>query len=153
MPTGKTPARVSRARWIVLAAVLAALLRPGAADPAAAAAFERIQVGPATLWVEMALTLEAQTQGLMHRDHLPWDEGMLFVYERPQHLSFWMKDTKIPLDIAFISVEGVILEILSMEPLSERTYRSRAPALYALEVNRGWFRKNGVKVGDRIRIR
>ncbi len=153
MPTGKTPARISRIRWIVLAAVLAALLRPGAADPAAAAAVEKIQVGPATLWVEMALTLEAQVRGLMHRDHLPWDEGMLFVYEKPQHLSFWMKDTTIPLDIAFISAEGVILEIHSMEPLSERTYRSRAPALYALEVNRGWFRKNGVKVGDRIRIR
>jgi hypothetical protein len=88
----------------------------------------------------------------MFRDALPRDQGMLFVYDYPQHLTFWMKNTTVPLDIAFISAENRIEEILAMTPLSEKIYRSRKPALFALEVNRGWFRKNGVKVGDRIRF-
>lgn len=112
----------------------------------------RMGVGSTTLQVEIALTPEAQSQGLMFRDSLPWDQGMLFVYDHPQHLTFWMKNTTIPLDIAFISAEGRIEEILTMTPLTEKIYRSSRPALYALEVNRGWFRKKGVKVGDRIRF-
>jgi hypothetical protein len=112
----------------------------------------RMGVGSTTLQVEIALTPESQSQGLMFRDSLPWDQGMLFVYDRPQHLTFWMKNTTIPLDIAFISAEGRIEEILTMTPLTEKIYRSSRPALYALEVNRGWFRKKGVKVGDRIRF-
>ncbi|MCX5833389.1 MAG: DUF192 domain-containing protein [Deltaproteobacteria bacterium] len=112
----------------------------------------RISVGAAVLWVEVASTPEAQTRGLMFRESLPWDRGMLFVYEKPQYLAFWMKNTTIPLDIAFISADGRIAQIRSLIPLSEKTRSSRAPALYALEVNRGWFRKKGIKVGDKIRF-
>jgi uncharacterized membrane protein (UPF0127 family) len=112
----------------------------------------RISVGPAVLRVEVVSTPEAQARGLMFRKSLPWDRGMLFVYEKPQHLDFWMKNTTIPLDIAFISADGMITEILPLTPLSEKTRSSRSPALYALEVNRGWFKKKGVKVGHRIRF-
>jgi hypothetical protein len=112
----------------------------------------RIYVGSAILEVEVVSTPETQARGLMFRDSLPWDQGMLFVYDKLQPLAFWMKNTTIPLDIAFISAEGMIVEIFSMTPLSEKTRSSRAPALYALEVNLGWFRKNGIKVGDRIRF-
>ena len=112
----------------------------------------RISVGSAVLRVEVVSTPEAQARGLMFRKSLPWDRGMLFVYDKPQHLAFWMKNTTIPLDIAFISAEGMITEILPLTPLSEMTCSSRSPALYALEVNRGWFRKKGVKVGDKIRF-
>ncbi len=112
----------------------------------------RISVGSAVLWVEIVTTPDAQARGLMFRKSLPWDQGMLFVYEQPQRLDFWMKNTTIPLDIAFISVDGMIAEIYSLTPLSEKARSSRAPALYALEVNRGWFKKKGVKVGDKIRF-
>jgi uncharacterized membrane protein (UPF0127 family) len=112
----------------------------------------KISVGSAVLWVEVASTSEDQARGLMFRESLPWGQGMLFVYEKPQYLGFWMKNTTIPLDIAFISADGRIAEILALSPLSEKTCRSRTPALYALEVNRGWFRKNGIKVGDKIRF-
>ncbi|MGB4547876.1 MAG: DUF192 domain-containing protein [Syntrophales bacterium] len=123
-----------------------------AGTPAGESGLATITVGSSTLRVEIALTPEAQSLGLMFRDSLPWDRGMLFVYDRPQHLAFWMKNTTIPLDIAFISADGRIEEILAMTPLTEKIYRSGVPALYALEVNRGWFRKKGVKVGDRIRF-
>jgi len=112
----------------------------------------KLSVGHAILWVEVACTADAQARGLMFRKSLPWDRGMLFVYEKPQRLDFWMKNTTIPLDIAFISADGIIAEILSLTPRSEKARRSRAPALYALEVNRGWFKKKGVKVGDKIRF-
>jgi uncharacterized membrane protein (UPF0127 family) len=122
------------------------------ATPPADSRLAGISVGSAVLWVEIASTPEAQTRGLMFRKSLPWDRGMLFVYEKPQHLDFWMKNTTIPLDIAFISADGMITEILPLTPLSEKTCSSRSLALYALEVNRGWFRKKGVKVGDKIRF-
>ncbi len=112
----------------------------------------RISVGSAVLWVEVVSTPEVQARGLMFRESLPWNRGMLFVYEKAQHLAFWMKNTTIPLDIAFISADGMITEILPLTPLSEKTCSSRSPVLYALEVNRGWFRKKGVKVGDKIRF-
>lgn len=112
----------------------------------------RISVGSAVLWVEVVTTPDAQARGLMFRKSLPWDQGMLFVYDRPQRLDFWMKNTTIPLDIAFISADGMIAEIYSLTPLSEKARSSRTPALCALEVNRGWFKKKGVKVGDKIRF-
>ncbi|HPC75022.1 MAG TPA: DUF192 domain-containing protein [Syntrophales bacterium] len=118
-----------------------------AGTPAGESGLATITVGSSTLRVEIALTPEAQSLGLMFRDSLPWDRGMLFVYDRPQHLAFWMKNTTIPLDIAFISADGRIEEILAMTPLTEKIYRSGVPALYALEVNRGWFRKKGSRSG------
>ena len=112
----------------------------------------KISVGSAVLWVEVVSTPDEQARGLMFRKSLPWNRGMLFVYEKPQLLDFWMKNTTIPLDIAFISADGMITEILSLTPLSEKTRSSRSPALCALEVNRGWFKKKGVKVGHRLRF-
>jgi len=89
----------------------------------------------------------------MHRRQMPQDEGMLFVFEYPQPLSFWMKNTYLPLDIAFVSKDGTILNILRMEPLNEvPRYLSRGPALYAIEANAGWFQNNGIKPGDRVRF-
>lgn len=138
---------------VLLTVMSVIFFHPSKTHPAGPPApLEKIHIGYSVLWVEIALTPEAQSQGLMFRESLPWDQGMLFVYDRPQHLTFWMKNTTIPLDIAFISAEGRIEEILAMTPLTEKIYRSSRPALYALEVNRGWFRKKGVKVGDHIRF-
>lgn len=111
-----------------------------------------LEVGGVPVRVEVADTPDERRRGLMHRDSLPADQGMLFVYPEEQTLSFWMRDTGLPLDIAFIDRRGVIVDIQQMEPYTEELYRSRSPALYALEMNRGWFEAHGVEVGDRVRF-
>jgi len=87
----------------------------------------------------------------MFRRSLPEDEGMLFVFEEPQMLEFWMKNTYVPLDIAFIASDGRILNIEAMKPLDDGPrYRSKGSARYAVEANRGWFDRHGVKPGDQV---
>lgn len=100
--------------------------------------------------VEVAETLEEQRRGLMHRDRLPPDHGMLFVYDADQRLSFWMKNTHIPLSIAFISKDGRILEIHDMEPESLRSIESSRSVRYALELNQGAFERIGADVGSLV---
>ena len=101
------------------------------------------------LTIELATTPEARTCGLSLRDSLPANRGMLFVYAEPEILTFWMKNTRMPLSIAFIDTAGRIVSIQKMNPFPITTiYASPVPALYALEVNQGWFEENGVGVGD-----
>ena len=102
--------------------------------------------------VEVARTEEEKSQGLMFRDKLGPDEGMLFIYEREDFLSFWMKNTPLRLSIAFLDQRGKIVDIQDMEPFNLRTHTSARPALFALEMNQGWFKKNGVKVGDVVQM-
>ncbi|NWF55942.1 MAG: DUF192 domain-containing protein [Syntrophaceae bacterium] len=102
--------------------------------------------------VEVARTEEEKARGLMFRDKLGIDEGMLFVYEKEEFLTFWMKNTLLPLSIAFIDRKGMIVDIQDMEPFSLRTHTSARPARYALEMNKNWFRKNGVQPGDMVKI-
>jgi uncharacterized membrane protein (UPF0127 family) len=97
--------------------------------------------------IEMPLFLEL---GLMFRESLGKDCGMLFVFDESAERSFYMKNTKIPLDIAFINENGIIETIKELTPLDETLVTSDAKVLYALEVNRGWFNSHGVKVGDKI---
>lgn len=113
----------------------------------------KLMVGQSVLWVEAADNPLARERGLMFRKSLPWDEGMLFIFEYPQMQSFWMKNTYLPLDIAFISDRGVIINILTMRPLDEGPrYLSQGPALYVIETNAGWFAKNNIKTGDKIKF-
>lgn len=101
--------------------------------------------------VEVSDRPESRARGLMFREELALDEGMLFVFDREQYLSFWMKDTLIPLSIAFVDRTGIIFQIEDMEPLDAETmHRSSQPARYALEMNQGWFERNGVEAGDRV---
>ena len=100
--------------------------------------------------VETADTQETQEKGLMGRESLDEDRGMLFVYDRDSRKSFWMKNTKIPLSIAYIGADGTIREIYDMEPLSTRTVDSRYSVRYALEVNQGAFERHGIKAGDKV---
>ena len=100
--------------------------------------------------VETADTQEAQEKGLMGRESLDEDRGMLFVYDRDSRKSFWMKNTKIPLSIAYIGADGTIREIYDMEPLSTRTVDSKYSVRYALEVNQGAFQRHGIKTGDKV---
>lgn len=109
-----------------------------------------LPVGDHVFHVEIADTPESRQQGLMFREDLGSDEGMLFVFPDSQVRSFWMKDTPLPLSIAYISAEGRILEIRHMEPYSQQPVRSRYPARYALAVNRGRFSEVGITPGDEI---
>ena len=99
---------------------------------------------------EVAATPETRTTGLMHRFSLKPGHGMLFVFSTPQPLAFWMKNTFIPLSIAFISRDGDILNIEDMSPQTENTHPSRGLAQYALEMKKGWFAERGIGVGDRV---
>jgi len=101
---------------------------------------------------EIAKTDEERSYGLMHRKDLPDGEGMLFVFERDEILSFWMKNTLIPLSIAFIASDGRIMEIRNMEPGNLDPVRSSRSVRYALEVPQGWFDRVGLGVGDRLII-
>ncbi|MEO0139730.1 MAG: DUF192 domain-containing protein [candidate division WOR-3 bacterium] len=105
-----------------------------------------------TLYVEIADEPYELQRGLMYRDTLPENQGMLFIFPYPQRLSFWMKNTYIPLSIAYISSDWKILEIYDMEPLNEKPIISKNRVQYALEVNRGWFKKRGIKIGDRVKF-
>jgi uncharacterized membrane protein (UPF0127 family) len=104
------------------------------------------------IWVEVAKTPEERVHGLMGRRHLGKDEGMLFVFEEEDYHSFWMKDTRIPLSIAFIDKEGRIVSIKDMKPLTLETHIPPQPILYALEMKKGWFSFNRIKVEDTIRF-
>lgn len=100
--------------------------------------------------VELALSDAQRQQGLMFRRELADGRGMLFVFEQDQIMSFWMKNTLIPLSIAFISQSGRITEITHMQAQSTRNVYSREQARYALEVPHGWFARAGIMVGDRL---
>jgi hypothetical protein len=99
---------------------------------------------------EVAATVASRTVGLMHRFSLRTDNGMLFMFEAPQPLAFWMKDTYIPLSIAFVGADGRILNIEDMAPQTETTHNSRGLALFALEMKKGWFAQHGIAAGDHI---
>src|ERR687894_84479 len=104
--------------------------------------------------VEVADTDAERQTGLMGQSVLPEDAGMLFVFEGDQTLSFWMRDTLIPLSIAYIDAEGRIVDIQGMQPLDDVPphYVSAEPAQYALEVNQGFFEERGVAVGDTVEL-
>jgi uncharacterized membrane protein (UPF0127 family) len=103
-----------------------------------------------TLQAEIARSDEEKQQGLMHRKSLADGWGMLFVFDRDQIMSFWMKNTLIPLSIAYIKSDGSILEIRDMRPLDESPIRSSRGVRYALEAPQGWFERAGVGAGDRL---
>ena len=102
------------------------------------------------LFVEIADNPRKRSYGLMDRKSLVHNGGMLFKFPDEEKLHFWMANTYIPLDIAFLDVDGKILQIESMTPLSTRAVVSHKPCRYALEVNRGWFQNNGIRVGNYI---
>jgi len=102
------------------------------------------------LTVEVAATPETRENGLMNRFSLQPDHGMLFVFESPQPLAFWMKNTYVALSIAFVDANGRILNIEDMRPQDESTHWSKGPALYAIEMRKGWFASKGIAAGDRV---
>jgi len=110
-----------------------------------------LTIGAVRLKAEVAADPATRAIGLMNRFSLKPDHGMLFVFPSPQPLAFWMKNTYVPLSIAFIDAEGRVLNIEDMKPHDETAVPSKGAALYALEMKQGWFRERGVKAGDRVR--
>ncbi len=102
--------------------------------------------------VEVAKTPEERSRGLMGRKQLGKDEGMLFIFETEDTHEFWMKDTLLPLSIAFIDKDNRIVWMTEMKPLTLDSHVPPRPVLYALEMNKGWFSSHGIKVGDRVRF-
>lgn len=105
-----------------------------------------------TVQAEIADTDEERKIGLMNRDSLCENCGMLFVYEENVTHGFWMKDTTIPLSIAFISEDGTIMDIQQMEPETRDTHKPEDPYRYALEVNQGFFQERNIEVGAVVDI-
>jgi uncharacterized protein len=101
-----------------------------------------------TVKAEIAYTAQERATGLMHREELPEGTGMLFVFDDVDFRSFWMQNTYIPLDIAFLDRDGRIVDIQQMEPQTTEMHDSAAPAMFALEVPQGWFAARGIEVGD-----
>lgn len=101
---------------------------------------------------ELAVKPEDRNFGFMERKNIPDGTGMLFIFEYDQILSFWMKNTPTPLSIAFITKDGKIKDIFDMQPFSLASISSTGYVRYALEVPQGWFRKNGIKTGDVLKI-
>jgi uncharacterized membrane protein (UPF0127 family) len=117
----------------------------------------QIEIASVFLDVEIADNPEARRIGLSGRTDLLEDSGMLFIFERAQMLSFWMKDTLIPLSIGFFDANRVLLQIEDMNPLPQETgklpvYKSKRPSLYALEVPQGWFEQHHIKPGSKFKF-
>ena len=108
--------------------------------------------GADTVRVELARTPAEREQGLMYREDLQGGRGMLFIFQDAQHRSFWMRNTFIPLDIAYLDENLRIVDIQAMEPETEEGHPSAQPAMFALEVPQGWFAAQGIRVGDEARL-
>jgi uncharacterized membrane protein (UPF0127 family) len=110
-----------------------------------------IPVGQKTLFLELALDDPTREKGLMHRNHLGKAEGMLFVFENPQPMRFWMKNTRIPLDIGYFGTDGRLKEVHRGQPFDLSGIPSKSQSLqFVIELNAGEFKRLGIKIGDRI---
>jgi uncharacterized membrane protein (UPF0127 family) len=99
---------------------------------------------------EVADTPATRAQGLMYRKQVAKNQGMLFIFPEPDYYSMWMLNTTIPLSVAFLDKQGVILNIADMAPLTKESHGAIAPAKFALEMNLGWFKAHNIKAGDQV---
>ena len=109
-----------------------------------------LTAGMHVIQAEVAANDTTRTKGLMHRKELAPNSGMLFVFEQPNVQCFWMRNTLIPLSIAFILDDGTIANIADMAPMTENSHCSVAPVRYTLEMEQGWFAKRGITAGKKI---
>ena len=120
--------------------------RPG--EPANSDTWFPISIAETALELQLALTEAERRKGLMYRDKLDADQGMLFLFEQPGKRSFWMRNTRIPLDLAYFDAEGTLLEIHSLYPYDENSvYSYSEDVLIAVEVNQGWFARKNIQPG------
>ncbi len=127
------------------------MLTAAATNPRTSADFFPIKVGEKVVRMQLAVRPGEMQRGLMERRDLGRDDGMIFVYDKPQQMSFWMRNTPTPLDIGFFNAAGVLEEVYPLYPFDENAVASRSGELqFALEMNQGWFKDNGVKPGAQL---
>lgn len=151
------PAPVAERRARPAAAALRAALLVGAlcaatvgAQPQPALPRIELQAGIHLIRAEVAADHQTRARGLMFRERLGPNEGMLFVFQQKDRQCFWMRNTLIPLSIAFVEDDGSIVNIADMQPRSDDSHCSAQPVRFALEMEQGWFAKRGVKAGARL---
>lgn len=139
--------------FLLFALPLALAVPPAVAQPGrpnTGLAVIKLTIDGHVIDAEVAATHAHRQTGLMYRFSLPPEAGMLFVFAVPQQQSFWMRNTYVPLSIAFIAADGRIVNIEDMTPHDERLKFSTAPVLYALEMRKGWFAQKGIRAGAKV---
>ena len=111
----------------------------------------KLNAGMHAIRAEVARTPDERSTGLMFRKAMPTNEGMLFQFEEAAPQCFWMKNTLLPLSIAFVDDDGTVVNIDSMKPQTLESHCSAKPVRYVLEMNDGWFAKRGIKPGSKLR--
>jgi hypothetical protein len=110
----------------------------------------QLKAGMHLIRAEVAADYSTRGRGLMHRKSLAPNAGMLFIFDQPALHCMWMKNTYIPLSVAFLDDKGEIINIADMQPHSEQSHCAARPALYALEMTQGWFAQRGVRPGAKL---
>lgn len=149
-----TPSTFSLRPWLLACALCAVTgLAPAQNTPRAQLDLPRVslQAGLYRIDAQVAQTEAQREIGLMHRREMPEHEGMLFVFEQAQRYCFWMKNTLLPLSIAFIDDQGRVVNTAEMAAQSEATHCAEQPVRYALEMNQGWFSKRRIDAGAVLR--
>lgn len=109
-----------------------------------------LNAGIHNIRAEVATTPEQRSAGLMYRREMGTNDGMLFVFEEPGVQCFWMRNTLLPLQVAFVADDGIVVNVDEMKPQTDDSHCSTAPVRYVLEMNTGWFTKRGIRAGSRI---
>ena len=135
---------------LALAAVLVAACAFAQDEPQMNLPRVKLAAGMHVIDAQVAATNDQRMTGLMHRKEMPQHEGMLFVFDVPSQQCFWMKNTLLPLAVAFVDDDGTIVNIDEMKPQTLDSHCSAKPVRYVLEMNTGWFSKKGIKPGTRL---
>jgi len=143
--------KISPNTQVTLCGVAAGLLLAMSAHAQDALPIAELGAGMARIEAEVAHTAEARITGLMNRVAMPLHRGMVFVFPEERAHCMWMKNTLIPLSVAFLDAEGRVLNIEDMQPQTTENHCAAGPARFALEMNLGWFAERGVRPGDRLR--
>lgn len=138
------------ARWLLALAAFSSVLAARADDQPQQLAAIRIGAGMHVIQAMVAQRPAEREKGLMFRKTMDANEGMLFIFDEPAQQCFWMKNTFLPLAIAFVGDDGTIVNIDEMKPQTLDSHCSAKPVRYVLEMNTGWFAKRGIKAGDRL---
>jgi hypothetical protein len=146
----ETPSERPGALFAEAPPTLAGTAPAASAGPPAGHAW--IIFGADTVLAEVAATAEERAEGLMYREEVPDGTGMLFVFPDVAVRGFWMANTYVALDIAYMDPSFNVVDVLQMQPLVTETYDSRAPFMYALEVRQGWLTENGIGIGSRAQV-
>jgi len=136
-------------KLFALLAVLAASVAL-AQEPQMSLPRVKLGAGMHQIDAQVAATPDQRMTGLMFRQEMPQQEGMLFVFEYPSQQCFWMKNTLLPLSVAFVADDGTIVNIDEMAPQTLDSHCSTKPVRYVLEMNKGWFAKKGIKAGTKL---